>query len=122
MRRNRSLIAKTCPSVRGGGGDRGGSSAFHAPSWRIRSRSLSVTTAGMYSVLAIVRLYDVALRTAGPRWHSVAGRWSHETNVSETIRKSPGGTRHIVATLGSARFAFTTRTTLPACAHMVASP
>ena len=66
MRRNRSLIAKTCPSVRGGGGDRGGRLAFHAPSWRIRSLSPSVTTARMSLVRDIVRLYDVARLAAGP--------------------------------------------------------
>lgn len=79
MRRNRSLIAKTCSRVRGGGGDIGGRLAFHAPSWRIRSRSLSVTTARMSSFWAMVGVYDVARHAADPRRHSAAVRWSGAT-------------------------------------------
>ena len=45
---------------------RGRRLAFHAPSWRIRSRSPSVMIARMSLVRDIVRLYDVARLAAGP--------------------------------------------------------
>ena len=85
MRRNRSLMAKTCSSIRGGG-DSGGRLGFHAPSWRIGSRSLSATTARMFLVRTMFGLYDVALHTAGPRRHSAAVPGSRDATFGDTIR------------------------------------
>jgi len=86
MRRNRSLMAQTCSSIRGGGGDSGGRLGFQAPSWRIGSRSLSATTARMFLVRTMFGLYDVALHTAGPRRHSAAVRRSRDATFGDTIR------------------------------------